>query len=119
MDKEMKGNKKKYHINLSFSNATLPPFKDILVIGNNCPQGKFGIAKSFNLLLPDEFELIETNINDKIDGLLINKKLLAKIDIEKLIAILEKNVFPYILPGEIIKVDMDLKVVFESIELEG
>jgi len=114
----MEKSKKKYQRNLSFATASLPPFKDILVIGNNCTQGRYGIAKSFNLLLPDEFELIEIDSNDKIDGLLINKKLIAKIEVDKIISILEKNVFPYILPGEIIRVDMDLKIIYETIEFE-
>ena len=49
----------KYSINLSFQEIKLPPFQDILVLAKNSSHGKRGLYKSFELLVPNGFDIIE------------------------------------------------------------
>lgn len=107
---------RKFSVQLSFEDIRLPPFEDILILGKKCPQGKIGISKSFELLVPNEFELIEMG-NDTVEAIFINKRVLKKISKEKVLSILEDKVFPYVSENEILKVDFKLKIFYESIEL--
>jgi hypothetical protein len=107
----------RYSINLSFEEIRLPPFEDILIIGSKCPQGKIGLTKSFQFLVPNEFDTFE--INDGIvEAVFVNKRILKKIDIDRVINILKEKVFPYVSECEILKVDFKLRIFYESIEGE-
>lgn len=99
MDKSLK-----YSVNLSFEEIKLPAFQDILVLAKNSPHGVIGISKSFELLAPNDFEFIKIE-HDKVEALLINKRILAKISMEKVTDILKEKVFCFISDGEILKVD--------------
>jgi hypothetical protein len=110
-------NPKRYTVNLSFEEIKLPPFEDILIIGKSCPYGKLGISRSFDILVPDEYKLIEID-DEIIESVLINKKILKKIDEDKIIEILKENVFPFVSDSEIIKVDFKIKIIYDTIELK-
>ena len=108
---------KKYTVQLSFEEIRLPPFEDILILGKKCPQGRIGVSKSFELLVPNEFEVFE--IDDVIvETVFINKRVLKKMDKDKIIRILQEKVFPFVSECEILKVDFKLKVFYDSIEVE-
>lgn len=47
----------------------------------------------------------------------MNQKILNKIPSSKVLKILQERVFPYILKGEIVKVDFKVKVMYENIGL--
>ncbi|MCV9930957.1 hypothetical protein OIU80_01550 [Flavobacterium sp. LS1R47] len=108
---------KTYTINLSFEEIKLPPFQDILVLAKNSIQGKIGLSKSFELLVPNGFETIDVG-NKNIETVFVNKNILTKIDREKVIQILEKNVFPYISEGELISVDFKINISVKNIVLK-
>lgn len=105
-----------YSINLSFEEIKLPPFQEILVVGKNSPQGKIGISKSFELLIPNGFEVIENIDCDKVEAVFVNKRIVKKMPIEKIIKILSEKVFPFISEGELIRVDFKVKISFNEIE---
>lgn len=105
---------KKYSIKLSFEEAKLPPFQDILILGKYSLQGKVGLGKSFELLVPNSFELIEVDASS-VEAIFVNKRILAKMPKEKIIAVLVDKVFPFISEGELIKVDFHVAVSY-SIE---
>lgn len=107
----------KYSINLSFEEIKLPPFQDILVLGKNSPQGKIGLCKSFELLVPNGFDIIEIN-DDKVEAVFINKKILTKISSDKIIEILKSKVFQFISERELIKVDFKVAISYTNIEIE-
>lgn len=107
----------KNSINLSFEEIKLPPFQDILVLGKNSPQGKIGLCKSFELLVPNGFDIIEIN-DDKVEAVFINKKILTKISSDKIIEILKSKVFQFISEGELIKVDFKVTISYTNIEIE-
>jgi hypothetical protein len=110
-------NQRKYSVQLSFEEIKLPPLEDILVLGKKCPQGKIGVYKSFELLVPNEFEIFEIT-DSNIEAVLINKKLLIKIDSTSIINILKEKVFPFVSDSEILKVDFKLRIYYDSFELE-
>ncbi len=107
----------KFSVHLSFEEIRLPPFEDILILGKKCPQGKIGVYKSFELLVPNEFEAFE--IEDEIvEAIFVNKKILKKLDRDKIITILREKVFPYISESEILKVDLKLRIFYDFVEGE-
>ncbi|MDD4189691.1 MAG: hypothetical protein PHI28_00025 [Mangrovibacterium sp.] len=108
---------RKYWINLGFEEIRLPPFEDILIIGKKSPHGRMGLSKSFQFLIPDEFEVFEVD-DPIIDAAFISKRLLKKIDKENILGILEKKVFPFVSDGEIIKVDFKIKIYYDAIKGE-
>lgn len=111
-------NSKKYSIKLSFEEIRLPPFEDALILGKKCPQGKIGVSRSFELLIPNEFEMFEIK-DDIVEAIFINKRILKKIDRNRIIEILRENVFPYVSESEIIKVNIELLVIYNSIEIDA
>ncbi|MDN3674212.1 hypothetical protein QWY99_14205 [Flavobacterium branchiarum] len=108
---------KTYTIDLRFQEIKLPPFQDILVVAKNAVLGKIGLSKSFELLVPNSFETI--NVDDKnIETVFVNKNILTLIDKEKLIPILEKNVFPFVSEGKLISVDLKIDLSVKNIVLK-
>jgi hypothetical protein len=99
----------KHSISITFEEIKLPPFQDILVLAKNSPHGIIGITKSFELLAPNGFEIIKVE-HEKVEAVLINKRILAKICKEKVIEILREKVFVYISDGEILKVDFKVTI---------
>jgi hypothetical protein len=108
---------KKYSVQLSFEEIRLPPFEDILILGKKCPQGRIGVSKSFELLVPNEFEAFEV-VDVIVETVFINKRLLKKMDKDNIINILKEKVFPYVSECEILKVDFKLRISYDSIEIE-
>ena len=106
----------KYSISISFEEIKLPPFQEILILGKNSPHGKHGITKSFELLAPNGFEIIEIVNTNNVDAIFVNKRILAKLPKEKLLNILRENVFPYVSEGELLKVDLKITMFYNSIE---
>lgn len=111
----MKTPDKKYLVKISFEEIKLPPFQEILILGTNCTQGKIGISKSCDLLLPNEFEMVELK-EGNVEALFINKKILVKMPIERVLNILREKVFPYVSEGELVKVDFRVSVSYDLIE---
>ncbi|MDP2089362.1 MAG: hypothetical protein Q8J84_08170 [Flavobacteriaceae bacterium] len=105
----------KYSVQLSFEEIRLPPFEDILILGKKCPQGKIGVYKSFELLVPNEFDVFEIE-DAAVESVFINKRVLKKMDKDMIIKILKEKVFPFVSESEILKVDFKLKIFYDSIE---
>ena len=108
----------KYSIRLSFEEIKLPPFQDILVLGKNSPQGRIGLSKSFELLIPNGFEVVEI-MHEKVEAVFINRRILSKIAQDQIIKILETKVFPFISEGEILRVEFKVNVSFNAVEYES
>ncbi len=108
---------RKYSVNLSFEEIRLPPLEDIMIVGKKSPHGKLGLTKSFQYLVPNEFEVFEIE-DEAVEAVFINKKILKKINYEYVIKMLRTNVFPYVSAYEILKVEFKLRIFYESIEGE-
>ncbi len=104
-----------YSVTLDYESVNLPPFQDILILSRKCPIGMIGISKCMGLIAPDGFEIIE--VDDKtVEALLINKQLLKRMPIKTILDILSARVFPYLSPGEIVKVNFHVKITHSKIE---
>ncbi|MDD2612961.1 MAG: hypothetical protein PHR38_09250 [Bacteroidales bacterium] len=108
---------RKFSIQLSFEEIRLPPFEDILVLGKKCPQGRYGVYKSFEFLIPNEFEAFEID-DGNIETVFINKRVLKKMKSIDIIQILKEKVFPYVSECEMMKVDFKLRIFYDSVEGE-
>ncbi|WP_205417105.1 hypothetical protein [Lutibacter oceani] len=86
-----------------------------MVLGKNSPHGKQGISRSFELLIPNGFEIIETD-HGNVDCVFVNKRILTKMPKERILKILTNNVFPYVSEKEIIKVDFKVKISYTIVE---
>lgn len=106
-----KSTTRKLSLSLHTEVIKLPPFKDILVLGKNCSHGKLGLARCLDLMVPDEFELIEI-AHPNIEAIFVNKSILMKIEIDKILNVLNEQVFPSVGEAEMIKVDIDLKFTY-------
>jgi hypothetical protein len=117
MEKAMEQTQRSYLVDLKFEVITLPPVSDILVLGKKTPQGGQGILHSFELILPDVFELIQLDEPEfpAIEAVIINKSILAKMPQAEILEILRKNVFPYVSKGETIKVDFNVQIFLKHI----
>lgn len=114
----MTGHAVKYAINLSFEEIKLPPFQDILILGKNAPQGKIGLSKSFELLVPNGFTVVEVD-DERVEAIFVHKRILKKIDQERVLRILEEKVFPFISEGELLRVDFKISISYSAIEEKG
>ncbi|MGB3849350.1 MAG: hypothetical protein WA958_05240 [Tunicatimonas sp.] len=114
----MNSSKPRYQFSLRFQEIKLPPFDEVLVLGSKSGQGKMGIAKTFDYLVPDTFEMIEV-LDDTIEAVFVNKRVLKKISKENILEILREKVFPFVSAKEIIKVDLDIVVNYDDIEKNG
>eukprot|EP01132_Coremiostelium_polycephalum_P015785 gene15785-19032_t len=92
----------KYSINLNFEEIKLPPFQDILIVGKNCSQGKIGLSKSFEMLVPNGFEILDIT-DERVETVFVNKHILKKMPVDKVLHILNQNVFPFVSEGELIR----------------
>ncbi|MFP4340482.1 MAG: hypothetical protein ACLFQO_08560 [Cyclobacteriaceae bacterium] len=106
-----------YNINLSFQEIKLPPFEDILVVGRQSEQGKVGLSKSLELLVPESFTLIEVEDNN-VSAIFINSRILKKIKKEEVLEILRNRVYPFVSEKEIVKVDFKITISFQNIEVQ-
>jgi hypothetical protein len=106
-------------VNLSFETIKLPPVSDVLVLARKHPQGKIGVMESFRFIAPDEFEMIEvSNDEDEIvEAVLVNKKILRRLDATDLLKILKLHVFPFVSRGEAVKVDLHIILSWEGLSL--
>ena len=112
----MKERNLKYAISINFEEIKLPPFQDILIVGRNCSQGKIGLTKSFEMLVPNGYESIETD-DERVELVFINKHILKKMTTLSVMNILEKNVFPFVSEGELIRVDFKINISIDNLEI--
>lgn len=107
---------KTYGIDISFEELKLPLFHDVLVLAKNAVQGKRGLGKSLDLLAPGVFQTVETGIeSEHIEAVFINRKLLTKIPVDQLLQVLRRHVFEYVGEGELIQVDMSVRISMHNI----
>jgi hypothetical protein len=113
----MEETKKNLFVSLSFEKTFLPPFEDILILGQECPLGMNGVGECLDLLVPDGFDRVEVS-DEHVGAIIINKNILRRVDVQKIKDILKKRVFPFVGSREIIKVDFKTKVSYDSFLVE-
>lgn len=115
----MKTSSSRYHVDLEFKSVTLPPVRDILVLGRKHQHGKAGVMESFRFIAPDEFEMFDIpNEEEVAEAVLINKRILSRMPAEQVIEVLREHVFPFITRGEAITVDFNVKISVNGLEIQ-
>ncbi|WP_228491865.1 hypothetical protein [Prolixibacter sp. NT017] len=56
--------------------------------------------------------------DENVEAVFINKKILKKMDENRIIRVLQSKVFPFISDNEILKVNFKLKIFYDAIEGE-
>lgn len=105
--------KQTFNVTLSFEKAQLPPFNDILLLGRKSPIGMSGVKKSLDFLVPDNFEIVSME-DATVEAMVVNKSILKRLSIAKLIALLQESVIPYMSETEIMKVDISVRISFSA-----
>ncbi|MFH2059460.1 MAG: hypothetical protein ABIJ59_11240 [Pseudomonadota bacterium] len=104
-------------VTLSFEKTSLPPFEDILVLGNDCPLGMNGVGQCLDLLVPDGYDRHEVD-DDHVAAVIINKNIIRRMSAEKVIKLLQERVFPFVGSREIIKVDFKVRIAYQSFPVD-
>lgn len=108
---------KKITVSLNFEKTFMPPFQDILVLGNECPLGMNGVGQCLDLLVPDGYDRFEVT-DEHVAAVIINKNILRRLSSDKVIEILQKRVFPYVGSTEIIKVEFTTKISYDHFSID-
>ncbi len=113
-------NNSRYSIRIDFETIKIPPVTDILVLGSAYRHGRLGILESFKFLVPDEFEYFDytKKIYPNIGTLVISKKLLKKIPYDRILKVLETNVFKNVEESEAININFNVRYYVDNIEIE-
>lgn len=107
---------KTYGIDISFEELKLPVSHDVLILAKNAAQGKNGLGKSLDLLMPGTFQAVDEDVgNERIEAVFINRNLIAKIPAERIIALLKRHVFEHVAEGELIQVDMKVRISINNV----
>ncbi|MGK6352286.1 hypothetical protein [Parapedobacter sp. DT-150] len=107
---------KTYGIDISFEELKLPLHHDVLILAKNAAQGRRGLGKSLDLLTPGTFQTVDTNIgHERIAAVFINRNLLAKIPIERMMWVLQRHVFDHVADGELMQVDVKVRISINNI----
>ena len=103
----------KHFIQTRVKEFILPPFRDGLVLGKNSPIGSKAMRQALELLVASPFEHIAIE-DEIIQDILIRKSLLRRISHDKLIDFVLKNIKPFMGEEEILYLELDVEVQFES-----
>lgn len=107
---------KTYGIDISFETLKLPLQHDVLILAKNATQGKRGLGKSLELLAPDTFQTIDADMrHESVEAVFINQRILTKIPAERIMHILQQHVFEHVSEGELIQVDMHVRISMSNI----
>ncbi|HWK98674.1 MAG TPA: hypothetical protein VNQ55_01955 [Parapedobacter sp.] len=107
---------KTYGIDISFETLKLPLQHDVLILSKNASQGKRGLGRSLELLAPGTFHLVDSDISlEGIEAVFVNRRILTKIPIERIIHILQQHVFEHVGEGELIQVDMHVRISMSNL----
>ncbi len=101
-------------VSLAFEKAQLPPFSDILLLGRKCPIGMEGMRKSMEFLVPNNYEVFPIDA-DPVEAMVINRNILKRMPVEKIVGILKERVLPFVSETEIVRVDFTVRVSYQGI----
>lgn len=107
--KQKSTREKKCTVDMQFTTFEMPPSGDVLVLTKECPIGALAAQRMLDTVAPSQFELIQPE-DDLIEGILIKKCHLLRVDREKLINIIIEEIKPIISPVCMISIQLDITV---------
>lgn len=107
---------KTYGIDISFETLNLPLQHDVLVLAKNASQGKRGLGRSLELLAPGTFHPVDSEMrHEGIEAVFVNRRILTKIPTERILHILHQHVFEHVGEGELIQVDIRVRISMSNV----
>lgn len=100
----------KAHISARISEYSIPPLKDMLVLGKDAPIGCIAMRRSLELLVRTPFAHIELKDDDIVSDILIRQPLLRRISENLLISFVMQQVKPMMGADEVLQVELDIKI---------
>lgn len=105
----MEINNKKTNISARVEEYSIPPLKDMLVLGKLSPIGCIAMRRAIELLIRSPFEHIELE-DDVISDILIRQPVLRRISKDRLIDFVLTNLKPMMGSDEVLHVELDISV---------
>lgn len=104
----------KVHISARAFEFTIPPLRDMLVLGKKAPIGCIAMRRALELLIKTPYEHIELDDDDVISDILVRSHLLKRLPKETLINFVFSQVKPLMGPEEVLQIEIDLKVFLST-----
>jgi len=98
---------------MCFSQFSLPPIQDALVIGRKASIGPHAIAKAFDEMTPGVFQLIMVE-HPTIEAVLVRKSDLRKIPETHLVSLILRHAGPIMDETDSLHVSISVEVVVEE-----
>ncbi len=93
---------------------TIPPVKDMLVLGKESPVGCIAMRRALELLVVSPYEHIELTGDEVISDILVRKQLLRRLPQNALIDFVLKQIKPLLGREEILHVALDVEVLIKN-----
>lgn len=109
----MATNEKNIHITARLGEYTIPPLKDMLVLGKESPIGCIAMRRAIELLVKAPFEHIELE-DDVISDILVRQQLLRRVTQDELIDFVMNHVKPMMGPDEVMHAELDVNIFLSA-----
>jgi len=93
---------------------SVPPMKDMLVLGKHSPIGCIAMRRALDLLVKAPFEHIELENDDIISDILVRQLLLKRISKDELVNFVLAHIKPLLSPEEMLHVELDINVFLST-----
>lgn len=90
-----------------------PPIHDGVVLGRNAPLGLEAFRKAISLLVASPFEHLKVE-DDVVSDILIRAAVLRRLDPEKIVAFVLRQVKPLMSGDEILHLDLETEIELED-----
>ncbi|MEO1766182.1 hypothetical protein [Thiobacter aerophilum] len=101
-----------HSISLTISEFLLPPIEDGLVMGARSPIGPLAMSRALALLSTTAYRHLAVE-DDVVSGILIREAILRKLDEGELVAVVLRNIKPFMAADEIIHLRLEVSTHIE------
>lgn len=101
--------KRRITISTTFTQFSLPPVRDALIVGKKAPIGSRALYHSLEVLLKGQFELIVVE-HPIIEALIVRKSDLRKLSRERLLSLLIEEAEKIMDETDCLRVDVTIEV---------
>lgn len=99
----------KVTIHTKFTQFSLPPVRDALIVGKKTPIGPRALYRSIETMSPREYELIEVD-HSFIEAIIVRSSDLRKLPAEKLVPLLIETAERVMDETDCLRVDIEIEV---------
>ncbi len=92
---------------------SIPPMKDMLVLGKNSPIGCIAMRRALDLLMKTPYEHLELDDN-VISDILVRSPIIRRISKDHLISFVLDHIKPLLVPEELLQVELDINIYLSN-----